>query len=170
MQNSDSNVILDASAFYSGIPFLGSLKCYTTSNVFEEIKHIKRSFDAIGLLVAGGNLQVRDPEARFMDAAKRIAKRSGDLVKMSEADLSVIALAFELKDSNPIIVTDDYAVANVAELSSIKVSYVMTRGIRRVGTWIKYCSACGVSYRAIEKQCNVCGNKLRSKLRESQKR
>jgi len=165
----DSSVILDASAFYAGIPFLGSLKCYTTNDVFEEIKHIKRSFAALEALIDAGNLQVREPGTKFIDTARRMAERSGDLAKMSDADLSVIALALELKDSNPLIVTDDYAIANVAELSSIKVSYVMSKGISKIGTWMKYCSACGIVYRGDEKQCRICGNRLRSKLKRSQK-
>jgi UPF0271 protein len=88
---------------------------------------------------------------------------------MSDADLSIIALAFELRDSSPIIITDDYAIANVAELSGIRVSYVMSKGITKVGTWIRYCSACGIVYRKNERQCTICGNRLRSRLRPSQK-
>ena len=165
----DSSVILDASAFYAGIPFLGSAKCYTTSSVFDEIKHIKKAFSATEALIDAGNLQIKEPDVKFIDAAKKLAQKSGDLVKMSKPDLSVIALALELKDYNPLIVTDDYAIANVAELSSIKVSYVMSKGITQVGNWIRYCSACGILYGKNEKICNVCGNRLRSRLKRSQK-
>lgn len=165
----DSSIILDASAFYSGIPFLGSLKCYTTSDVFNEIRHIKRSFSALEALIDAGNLQIKEPASKYIDEARRAAERSGDLTKMSEADLSIIALAFELKDLNPLIVTDDYAIANVAELSGIRVSYVMSKGITKVGTWVRYCSACGIVYRKNERQCTICGNRLRSRLRRSQK-
>jgi UPF0271 protein len=165
----DSSVILDASAFYAGIPFLGSAKCYTTSSVFDEIKHIKKSFSATEALIDAGNLQIKEPDVKFIDAAKKLAQKSGDLVKMSKPDLSVIALALELKDYNPLIVTDDYAIANVAELSSIKVSHVMSKGITKVGNWIRYCSACGILYGKNEKTCNVCGNRLRSRLKRSQK-
>ncbi|MFQ5970595.1 MAG: NOB1 family endonuclease, partial [Nitrososphaerales archaeon] len=149
--------------------FLGSGKYYTTSRVFDEIKHIKRSFSVLEALIDAGNLEIRNPEARCMEAAKKIARRSGDLARMSEADLSIIALAFEFKDCSPLIVTDDYAVANVAELLSIKVSYVMSKGIKKVGMWLWYCSACGKLYRENEKQCTVCGNRLASKLKSSQK-
>ena len=165
----DSSVILDASAFYAGIPFLGSAKCYTTSSVLDEIKHIKKAFSATEALIDAGNLQIKEPDVKFIDAAKKLAQKSGDLVKMSKPDLSVIALALELKDYNPLIVTDDYAIANVAELSSIKVSYVMSKGITKVGNWIRYCSACGILYGKNEKICNVCGNRLRSRLKRSQK-
>lgn len=165
----DSSVILDASAFYAGIPFLGSAKCYTTSSVFDEIKHIKKSFSATEALIDAGNLQIKEPDVKFIDAAKKLAQKSGDLVKMSKPDLSVIALALELKDYNPLIVTDDYAIANVAELSSIKVSYVMSKGITKVGTWIRYCRACGIVYGKKEPVCSVCGNRLRSRLKRSQR-
>ena len=169
MLNSDSNVILDASAFYAGIAFSGLLKYYTTDKVFEEIRHIKSSISAIEVLVQSGNLKVIEPEAKFITSAIYIAKKSGDLVKMSEADLSVIALAFELRDSNPLIITDDFAVANVGELSNIQVSYVMSKGITKVGTWLRYCPACSVLYRKNEKQCVSCGNRLRTKLTHNKK-
>tara|TARA_Y100000780_G_C13662323_1_gene409137 strand:+ start:540 stop:1058 length:519 start_codon:yes stop_codon:yes gene_type:complete len=169
LKNSDSSVILDASAFYAGIPFLGSMKYYTTTNVFEEIKHIKRSFSILEALIDVGNLRISDPESEFIDTAKKIAERTGDLVKMSKADLSILALAFELNDSNPLIVTDDYAVANVAKFSGIKVSYVMSKGITKVGKWIRFCRVCGILYKKNEQQCMICGNRLRSKLKSSQK-
>lgn len=165
MQNLDSSVILDASAFYAGIPFLGSSKCYTTSTVFDEIKHIKKSFDVLETLIEAGKLEVRDPDEKYVRTAMVMARKSGDLAKLSYADTSIIALALEMKDSNPLIVTDDYAIANVAELASIKVSHVMGKGITRVGTWIRYCSICGILYKRNEKQCRVCGNKLRTKLK-----
>lgn len=131
MLNSDSSVILDASAFYAGIPFSGLLKYCTTGKVFEEIRHIKSSISAIEVLVQTGNLKVIEPEAKFINSARYAAKKSGDLIKMSEADLSVIALAFELRGSNPLLITDDYAVANVGKLSNIQVSYVMSKGITK---------------------------------------
>jgi len=165
LQSLDSSIILDASAFYAGIPFLGSSKCYTTNDVFDEIKHIKKSISAIETLIETGNLRIKEPSLRSMDMAKKIAQKSGDLPNMSKADLSVLALALELKDSNPLLVTDDYAIANVAKLSNIKVSYVMTEGIRKVGKWLRYCPACHKSYSENEKICSICGNKLRRKLR-----
>jgi len=157
---------LDASAFYAGIPFQGSSKCYTTKEVFDEVKHIKRSYAALEALVSIGNLSIVEPEANNVKDANELARRSGDIAKMSRADLSVLALALYFKRSKnePVIVTDDYAIANTAELAGIKVSYLMTRGIRKIGRWIRYCSACGIAY-SKEDFCQVCGNKLSMKLK-----
>ncbi|MEM2760733.1 MAG: NOB1 family endonuclease [Nitrososphaerales archaeon] len=169
MQNSVSSVILDASAFYAGIPFLGSSKCYTTGSILNEIKHIKKAFSVIEALIDAGNVVIKEPEKKYIGIAREIARRSGDLVNMSDADLSVIALALEMRDANPMIVTDDYAIANVAKLSNIKISYVMSKGISKVGRWIRYCTACGICYTKNEKVCEICGNRLRARLKGVQK-
>lgn len=166
MQGSDSKIlILDASAFYAGIPFQ-SAKCYTTNEVFDEVKHIKRSYAALETLIDAGNLSIVEPETNYVKGANELARRSGDIAKMSKADLSVLALAlyFKVSKNEPVIVTDDYSIANTAELAGIKVSYVMSRGIRKAGRWIRYCSACGIAY-SREDVCQVCGNRLRMKLR-----
>ena len=159
---------MDASAFYAGIPFLGS-KCYTTNEVFDEVKHIKKSQEALEALIDAGNLQILEPESSYLKDANELARKSGDIAKMSKADLAVLALALHFKRSrtDPIVVTDDYALANTAELAGIKVSYVMTKGIRKVGRWVRYCSACGKSYGSEEKICKICGNRLRTKLKGS---
>ena len=146
--------------------------CYTTNDVFDEVKHIKRSHAALEALIDAGNLRLVEPETIYLKDANELARRSGDIAKMSKADLSILALALYFKKSKnePVIVTDDYAIANTAELAGIKVSYVMSKGIRKVGRWIRYCSACGILYSSSEKICQVCGNKLRMKLRGSIKR
>ena len=157
---------MDASAFYAGIPFLGSSKCYTTNDVFLEVKHIKRSHEALEALIDAGNLVILEPESGYVKNASELAKKSGDIAEMSKADLSVLALALYFKQSKnePLVVTDDYAITNTAQLSGIKVSNVMTKGIRKVGRCVRYCSACGKSYGNSAKVCKICGNKLRMKL------
>lgn len=173
MQNSDSNVlILDASAFYAGIPFLGSSRCYTTNEVFDEVKHIRKSSGALEALVNAGNLKIMDPQASHLKEADQLARSSGDIASMSRADLSVLALALYCRETEnePLIVTDDYAIANTAGLAGIKISFVMNRGIRKIGRWIRYCSACRILYNSDESVCKICGNKLRAKLKGSIKR
>ena len=163
---------MDASAFYAGVPFLGSPKCYTTKEVFDEVRHIKRSYAALEVLIDAGNLRIVEPEASYVKDANQLARRSGDIAKMSKADLSILALALYFKRSKnkPVVVTDDYAIANTAELAEIRVSYLMSKGIKKVGRWIRYCSACGILYASRENVCKVCGNKLRMKLKGSIKR
>ena len=56
--------ILDASAFYAGVPFRSSSDCYTTSLVYDEIKHIKKNHDALGTLLETNRLKIREPDNR----------------------------------------------------------------------------------------------------------
>lgn len=164
MSNSDSNIfVLDASAFYSGIPFLSSDCYYTTTRVFEEIKHIRSSFSAVDALLDSGNLKLIDPSVRSITAIKVQAKKSGDYAKLSLADVSIIALALEL---NGTLISDDYSIANVSKLLGVSVKAIGNRGIRRVRKWINFCSACGKAYGPDVKECHNCGNALRRRYKQ----
>jgi UPF0271 protein len=152
--------VLDASAFYAGTAFLSGKKCYTTSLVLEEIRHVRSA--ALGGLIDAGNLQVIDPDKRHITAAKKAAEKTGDLQKLSETDISVLALAMQLQTA---LVTDDYALANVAATLGISVSSSSGKGLKEIRKWISYCSACGKAFGPKETECPLCGNKLRRKYK-----
>lgn len=159
--NSSSSA-LDASAFYAGIPFLSSGRYCTTQAVFDEIKHIKKSLGAIEALIEAGSLQVVDPGKESVEKAKATAKKTGDYSRLSQADFSIIALALQLKIA---LLTDDYAVANVATTLKISVQSTSSKGIKETRKWIAYCSACGKAFGSNAKECPLCGNKLRRKYK-----
>lgn len=155
------HMILDASAFYAGVPF-GSPDSYrTTPAVYEEIEHIKGRQKAVRALVDAGKLAVMSPDPVRLDGARAAARKTGDLPNLSAQDISVLALA--IQTGQPVI-TDDYAVSNVARMLDITVFPVMTRGIRTVGTWSYRCPACNKP-RLPAKSCPVCGATLKRKLR-----
>lgn len=161
-QNSSSSYVLDAGAFYAGIPFLSSGSYCTTQTVFDEVKHIKQSHGAIEALLDAGSLRVIDPGSSSIERAKAASKKTGDYQKLSKADISVIALALELKTT---LLTDDYAVANVATTLEIPVKSSSSKGIRETRKWIAYCSACGKAFGPDAKECPLCGNRLRRKYK-----
>lgn len=156
-----SDMILDASAFYAGVPFGSPDIYYTTPAVYEEVEHIKGRQEAVRALVDAGKLTVMSPDAIRVGSAREAARETGDLPNLSVQDLSVLALAIQTGQS---IITDDYAVSNVAKMLGIVVFPVMTRGIRTVGTWAYRCPACNKPRRPAE-SCPVCGATLRRKLR-----
>jgi UPF0271 protein len=161
-QNSSSRLALDAGAFYAGIPFLSSGSYCTTQAVFDEIKHIKQSHGAIEALLDTGSLQVIDPDKDSIEKTRAAAKKTGDYQKLSKADLSIIALALQLKTT---LLTDDYAVANVAAALKIPVQSSSSKGIKETRKWIAYCSACGRAFGPDAKECPLCGNRLRRKYK-----
>ncbi|MGI0089202.1 MAG: nucleotide-binding protein, partial [Nitrosopumilaceae archaeon] len=89
--------VLDASAFYAGIPFASSEKCYTTSAIFNEIKHIKKNYEAVNALLETKKLDIIDPEIKYTEQVLLKAKDTGDFQNISKEDISVIALCLQLK-------------------------------------------------------------------------
>ena len=157
-----SSSVLDAGAFYAGIPFLSSGKYCTTQAVLDEVKHIKKSHGAIDVLLETGSLQVIDPGNGSIEKIRAAAKKTGDFAKLTQADFSIVALALEIKT---MLVTDDYAVANVAASLKIPVKSTSSKGIKETRKWIAYCSACGRAFGPEAKECPLCGNKLRRKYK-----
>ena len=151
--------VLDSTAFYAGIPFSSNEPNYTTSLVYNEIEHIKKDHDAIQILIETKRLMIRDPEHQFVITANNTAKKSGDIPNLSDEDISTIALSLQL---NAELVTDDFAISNVAKNLGIKVIPVMTNGIKNVITWKYYCPGCKTNFSKIT-ECPRCGNRLKRK-------
>jgi len=161
--------VLDSSAFYAGIPFSSEEPSYITSLVYNEIDHIKKDHDAVQILIETKRLTINEPEDRFVTIAVDAAKKSGDFPNLSSEDVSTIALSLQLGAE---LVTDDFAVSNVAKNLNIKVIPVMTDGIKNVVTWRYYCPGCGFDNYLISgtdttrsgiMECPKCASKLKRK-------
>ncbi len=152
--------ILDASAFYAGVPFRSSSDCYTTSLVYDEIKHIKKNHDALGILLEANRLKIRESDVKSTEAAIMAAKDTGDFPQLSKQDISIIALCIEM---NGEIISDDFAISNVVKNLGLKISPIMTQGIKDVGKWIHYCPGCRTNH-TNKKECPMCGTPLKRKL------
>jgi UPF0271 protein len=157
-----SEFVLDASAFYAGTPFLYSSTCYTTNLVLKEVIHIKKSYSALESLIDAGNLKIIDPEEQFLKKIIKIARKTGDFSKLSSADLSILSLALQLKAT---LISDDYAIINIAILLRIPIKTIATKGITKVRKWVTFCKACGKAYSPDISECMLCGNKLRRRFK-----
>ena len=155
--------VLDSSAFYAGIPFSSQSTHYVTTLVFDEIKHIKKNHNALQILIDSNRLLVRQPQADFQERVEKCAQKTGDIHSLSKQDISCIALSLEL---NTELISDDFAVLNVSNKLGINTIPLMTNGIKVVGKWIFYCPACKKDF-SDEKNCLLCGNKLKKKLVKS---
>ena len=162
-ENSAFRYALDAGAFYSGVVFLSSsLQYCTTQAILDEVKHIKKSHGAIEALIESNTLQILNSDRESIQNVVAAARGTGDHAKLSEADISIIALALQL---GIMLVTNDYAVANVATTLKIPVKSVAGKGITHTRRWIAYCSACGRAFGPNAKECRLCGNRLRRKYK-----
>ena len=152
--------ILDASAFYAGVPFRSANDCHTTSLVYDEIKHIKKNHDALGILLETNRLKIREPDKKSTDAAINAAKNTGDFPQLSKQDISIIALCIETEGE---VITDDFAISNVIKNLGLKISPIMTKGITNNGKWIHYCPGCRTNH-SNGVECPACGTLLKRKL------
>jgi len=152
--------ILDASAFYAGVPFRSSEDYYTTSLIYDEIQHIKKNQGVLGTLLETNRLKIREPEEQSTQAAIKAAKETGDFPQLSKQDISIIALGIETSGQ---IITDDFAISNVGKNIGLKISPIMTKGIKDVGKWIHYCPGCRTKHQG-GKECSICGTMLKRKL------
>jgi UPF0271 protein len=148
-------------------PLGASAEQYTTPTVVGEIRDRSASL-RIQAAIETGALKVTEPSS---ESKQRVAKQMtqlGDNRKISATDLDILALALDLTASRGgcSLVTDDYAVQNVAHRMGIPFRSLATRGIRYEFKWLTYCSACGRSYPPGFRgnECTVCGTPLRRKV------
>ncbi len=156
---SEPAFVLDSTAFYAGIPYQGNGRYYTTYLVLEEVKHHN-----VGSSLIHSRVQVTEPSMESVNRVKTTASKTGDLGALSQTDLSLLALALDLKgmENGVSLVTDDFAVRNVAEVLSIPLSQTSMKG----GEWKNItgrivCKGCGKQYTNPKlTRCLVCGTDL----------
>ncbi|MFZ0005321.1 MAG: nucleotide-binding protein [Methanoregula sp.] len=148
--------ILDASFFFANYPLTGEY--YTTPSVVDELLDLasKCRFD----LLTESGLQVRLPDAGERARILVAAEKSGDLQVISGTDCDVLALAGELGAT---IVTDDFAIQNVASGLGIPVLSLQQRQAKKI-QWKFRCSGCG-RYFKTDGECPVCGSAIKRKLK-----
>jgi UPF0271 protein len=160
--------VLDTSAILYGFnPQIVEGEHYITPKTLSEV-HDEKLKMILEISISLGKLKIRSPKHETIEFIKNKATKSGDLISLSETDLEILALAYELKSEglNPLVVSDDYSVQNLCTLLSLSFKPVITEGISQRFLWIIYCPACGKTYSASEEitNCKVCGHALKRKV------
>ncbi|MCH1422533.1 MAG: hypothetical protein L7U62_03455 [Candidatus Poseidoniaceae archaeon] len=91
------------------------------------------------MLIQAIDIDWRAPDSVWLAEAKRCAAQSGDLPRLSDVDLDILALALGL---NIELVTDDYRLQNTMKSSGKQSTSVDTSGTKQVWTWIRRCTGC----------------------------
>lgn len=158
--------VLDTSAFIYGMTPGGEME--TVPAVYGEVKDEQ---SRIRLEVMEG-LTVIEPDALFVGRVAEAARASGDDKRISKADGDLLALALQEKGAGKdvALLTDDYAVQNVARELGIRVIALRQKKSRTRVVWEKQCTGCGRSFGcgdsfAEGETCPVCGSPLRTRKR-----
>ncbi len=163
----DKILILDTSALIGGFnPNLEDPKQYIVPKVMEEARSLSTKLK-IETAISSGQIRVQQPSSESVEKVKEEVEKTND--RVSETDIQILALGHEMKEEekNPEIITDDYAIQNLAELLDIPYSQMVKPGITKFYEWKKECPACGKVYEDDEiTECEVCGAKLKRKPKD----
>ena len=167
-------LVLDTSALVMGLnPSALALPAYSVPEVAAELIPDSLPHTRFNAARDSGQLIVKKPTPASINVVQEVSSRVGDVGVLSSTDLEVLALALELKQDglSPAIVSDDYAIQNVAETLGIEHASLSTFGIARKFDWIYYCPACFRKYTIEDagQQCRVCGTRLKRKVARKEK-
>lgn len=148
--------MLDTSAFIYGAMPEGDLE--TVPTVYAEVRD-EQSRLKLELLEG---LKVIEPGMSNVSRVAAVARETGDDKRLSRADGDLVALALEEKDAGKdvVILSDDYAVQNVARRLGVQVQALRQKKSRFGIVWEKRCTGCNRRY-ANGEVCEVCGSPLR---------
>ncbi len=158
--------LLDTSAFILGYerPEMDA-EYYTVPSVQEELKGSRLPKMRLDAAVQTGRLKLQRPEAKYIEVTEAAATELGETDALSQTDGELLALGVQLMDEgrNPIIITDDYSVQNMADFLGLEFGSLATSGIKSRFNWVIYCPGCYKSFSGVELggECPICGVALR---------
>ena len=151
---SDTVYVLDSSAFFASFYEEGVL-LITIDAVVDEVKDAASAMH-LSILQEKG-MRVEPVDAVQIKSVLDAARHTQDIDKLSETDIQVLAKA---KEHDGTIVSDDYAIQNVAMVLGIKVRSLMQKKIRSVYVGMRKCTGCGHKSES-DAICPVCGSPTR---------
>lgn len=151
-------LVLDTSAVIAGfVPGLSDAEQVTIQEVLEEARDLCSKLE-LETAVLAGRVKVVEPSESSLSKIRAKVKHTGDVV--SETDMKLLALALDLGGEKAELVTDDYAIQNLASLFNIPYRRVAMPGIKEVLRWEMFCQACGRRYPPSCIKCQTCGSEL----------
>ncbi|MBN2111425.1 MAG: NOB1 family endonuclease [Methanosarcinaceae archaeon] len=150
--------IADSAVFIMGKD-IDPMKIITVSSVVEELRSKEASL-RFGLAVEGG-ARVEMPDPFMRKRVLEAAEGTRDAEELSATDIDILSKALEY-GSDAVLLSDDYAVQNVAEVLGVSVMPVAQKKIRDVLQWEKECTGCRRRF-ATGDVCEVCGSTLKKR-------
>ena len=156
-------LVLDTAAVIAGLtPGLIKAEQVTVAEVLEEARDLCSKLE-LETAVSAGKVRIDEPTRASLAEVRNKVKATGDAV--SKTDVKLLALALDLKERKAEIITDDYAIQNLATLLELPYRRVAMPGIKEVLRWEAVCPACGARYPPATARCLTCDSELRRKAR-----
>jgi UPF0271 protein len=161
--------IADAAVFIMGNCNIPSSQMISVPRVEDEM----RSEDALlryDIAKAEG-LRIEAADKKYTALVEEQAKQTRDFEKLSQTDIEILSKALEYQEQyqdNAILLTDDFAVQNIAARLGIVVAPIAQRVIKDQIIWQKQCIGCHRHFSDGD-ECPICGSPLRKKMKRKLK-
>ena len=147
--------ILDSSAFIN--EYHTDERIATIPLVREELEDESAyRFDAM----EGSGMHIHIPSQETVEKVERAARDLGDFEELSRTDVRLVGATFELDGT---LITDDYAMQNVADRLGVAVDVIAHDGIDEQREWLFQCQGCGREFDDDKERCPICGSGLSRK-------
>ncbi len=154
------------------------IELYMTEDVHAEAEKNPRSATIMQIAEGQGILRVREPDPDTMDLVKEVSRKSGDSGALSHPDMSLIALAHDLRTQFPgrhvVLMSDDYSIQNTSAffIPPIETFSYSKAGIKNKIRWQIYCPYCKKRYAPdqLGALCPDCGVALKRKKVKKRRR
>jgi len=152
--------VLDTSAVIAGlVPGIIDVRQVTVQNVLDEAKDLCSKLE-LETAVDAGKISVMKPSKSALVEVRKKVGQTGD--RVSDTDVKLLALSLDILHGGdtPELVTDDYAIQNLARIFNIPFKKMMMPGITKIFTWRMVCPACKRKYPTDVSKCDFCGSTL----------
>jgi len=147
--------VLDSSAF---------IHDYHTDEQMASIPDVREELEGESAFrfdaMEGSGMHIHIPTDGTVEKIERAAAETGDRKELSTTDVRLLAAAFEL---DGVVVTDDYAVQNVADRLNVVAEVIAQDGIAEQREWRFQCQGCGREFDDHHDRCPICGSDLSRK-------
>ena len=156
--------VLDSSVLYYGKDLPTEYECVVTPGVVHELRELGMG-SRLDLLI-DTKLRELSPSILSVKAVREAATKTGDARRLSETDMEILALAYELGYE---LITDDYSIQNLARVMGVHARGMDQTGIREVFEWQAKCTGCGKMFDAQVRICDICGSPTRVRRKRTKK-
>ena len=139
------------------IDSLNLSKChlYTTESVISELKSRLSRILAQSLMT---KISILTPKRSTIQRIVNVAKKMGEILNLSDTDIEIIALAYDLKKkyNEVYVASEDFSIQNLCRILNVKILSV-SKKIKHVIKRLKKCIACNFIYNYSLDSCPICG-------------
>ncbi|MEM4287448.1 MAG: NOB1 family endonuclease [Candidatus Caldarchaeum sp.] len=154
--------VLDTTAILATQLEPGAAELVTVQDVVEEVVYGGLAPQRLATALAKNVVRVRKPSKQSVEKVSSAAVATGDLPKLSKADINLLAAACDEQSEGKrvVVLSDDYSLQNTALTLGLEVAGIARMPVRSLRKWSGQCKVCGKVFDKLVKACPVCGGEV----------